>query len=165
MEIITRVLLGALIGYITNYIAVKMIFRPHRSYFLFGLRIPFTPGLIYNRKWVFASNIGKIVEQDLLHQAKIKRIAVSRIKKYLPIKGIVDKSLLFFFSTIPQHLLEKYLKHIRVGQIVNDEIMALDTSELERVVRKVYHKEFYCIQLFGAMIGAVIGLLQGFISY
>ncbi len=38
--------LGGLIGYFTNDIAIKMLFRPYRPRYLLGQRIPFTPGLI-----------------------------------------------------------------------------------------------------------------------
>ena len=36
-------LLGGLIGYITNDIAIRMLFRPHKAKYLFGIHIPFTP--------------------------------------------------------------------------------------------------------------------------
>ena len=39
-------LVGALIGFITNVLAIKMLFRPLRPHYLFGLRIPFTPGIL-----------------------------------------------------------------------------------------------------------------------
>ena len=39
-------LLGSLIGYITNSLAVKMLFRPYRSLYIGKFHIPFTPGMI-----------------------------------------------------------------------------------------------------------------------
>jgi uncharacterized membrane protein YheB (UPF0754 family) len=37
---------GAFIGYSTNWLAIKMLFRPHRAVCIFGFQLPFTPGLI-----------------------------------------------------------------------------------------------------------------------
>jgi uncharacterized membrane protein YheB (UPF0754 family) len=165
MEVIIRVLIGAFIGYITNYLAIKMIFRPYKQYFVFGYRIPFTPGLIYLRKNDIAKKIGIIVEQDLLHKEKIKNISGSNIRKYLNSKGIDDKSLLFFFSTISDNLLEKFMRNINISQIVYNETMALDTKKLEEIILNVSKKEFNYIQYLGAIIGASIGLLQNLINF
>jgi uncharacterized membrane protein YheB (UPF0754 family) len=57
---------GALIGYITNWIAVKMLFRPYREKRLFGLRLPFTPGVIPKERLRLARAVGQVVEQSLL---------------------------------------------------------------------------------------------------
>ena len=54
-------LLGAVIGYITNYIAIKMLFRPLEPKYLFGRQLPFTPGIIPRRKAQFAEALGKAV--------------------------------------------------------------------------------------------------------
>ena len=45
-----RPVIGAGIGYITNWIAVKMMFRPIKEYKIGKLRIPFTPGIIPKNK-------------------------------------------------------------------------------------------------------------------
>lgn len=54
-------LLGAIIGYITNYIAIKMLFRPLEPKYLFGKQLPFTPGIIPRRKAQFAEALGRAV--------------------------------------------------------------------------------------------------------
>jgi len=53
--------LGAVIGYITNYIAIKMLFRPLEPKYLFGHQLPFTPGIIPRRKAQFAEALGRAV--------------------------------------------------------------------------------------------------------
>jgi uncharacterized membrane protein YheB (UPF0754 family) len=164
MELVMKIVIGAFIGYITNCLAIKMIFRPYRQYSVFGYRIPFTPGLIYARRSEIAKNIGVVVEQDLLHKEKIKGITGSKIKHYLASKGIGDESLLVFFSTISNSLLEKFLRSINISQIVNDEIMALDMKKLEKIVLNVSKKEFVYIQYVGAVIGGLIGISQGLVN-
>ena len=40
------VVVGAVIGGVTNVIAIRMLFHPFKPYYIFKMRIPFTPGLI-----------------------------------------------------------------------------------------------------------------------
>lgn len=59
-------LLGALIGYVTNYIAIRMLFRPLRAWKLLGLRIPLTPGIIPAKRGELAVKMGEMVGDHLL---------------------------------------------------------------------------------------------------
>lgn len=58
--------IGAAIGYFTNYIAVKMLFCPRKEVRVFGVRLPFTPGIIPKRRKELATAIGATVERKLL---------------------------------------------------------------------------------------------------
>lgn len=70
MEILFRFLFliaaGALIGGITNYIAIKMLFRPLHPVYLGKWRMPFTPGLIPRRRKDIAEKLGLVVVEHLL---------------------------------------------------------------------------------------------------
>ncbi|MDR1576313.1 MAG: DUF445 family protein [Treponema sp.] len=57
---------GALIGFVTNVIAIKMLFRPLREIRLFGIRLPFTPGILPRQRRRLADSIGRMVERELL---------------------------------------------------------------------------------------------------
>ena len=46
LTIIAGPLIGAVIGYFTNYLAVKMLFRPRREIKIGSKTLPFTPGVI-----------------------------------------------------------------------------------------------------------------------
>jgi len=59
-------LLGGLIGYVTNYIAIRMLFRPLRAWHLVGLRVPLTPGIIPNKRGELAVKMGEMVGAHLL---------------------------------------------------------------------------------------------------
>jgi len=75
---------GALIGYFTNYIAVKMIFKPYRAYYVFGRRIPFTPGLIPSKREKISEAIAKVVKENLLTEEVIRsRLNEEEVKKSL----------------------------------------------------------------------------------
>lgn len=66
MKFIVPMFVGALIGYITNYLAIKMLFRPHYEKRIFGIKIPFTPGLIPKEKDRIAKSVGEAVGTHLL---------------------------------------------------------------------------------------------------
>jgi uncharacterized membrane protein YheB (UPF0754 family) len=59
-------LLGALIGYVTNYIAIRMLFRPLKAWRLLGLRLPLTPGIIPAKRGELARKMGEMVGEHLL---------------------------------------------------------------------------------------------------
>ena len=63
--IVTPVI-GAIIGYVTNWIAVKMLFRPRQEIRIFGKRLPFTPGVIPRGQGRLARAVGEVVETQLL---------------------------------------------------------------------------------------------------
>ena len=50
LELISGPLIGGIIGYSTNYIAVKMLFRPLKPVKIGNYTLPFTPGIIPKRK-------------------------------------------------------------------------------------------------------------------
>ena len=59
-------LLGALIGYVTNYIAIRMLFRPLHPWRLLGTRLPLTPGIIPAKRGELAQRMGEMVGSHLL---------------------------------------------------------------------------------------------------
>ncbi len=59
-------MIGAFIGYLTNKIAIKMLFRPLKPWYIFGLRVPMTPGVIPAKRHELAENIGVMVGEHLL---------------------------------------------------------------------------------------------------
>ncbi len=62
---------GAFIGYFTNMVAIKMLFRPLRALRVMGIRVPFTPGVIPAKREELAVNIGEMVGEHLLTSNEI----------------------------------------------------------------------------------------------
>ncbi len=83
-------LVGALIGYFTNYIAVKMLFFPRREVRLFGRRLPFTPGIIPRRKDELGRSIGRMVESELLTKDAICQMMLSDKAKSIAAMSITN---------------------------------------------------------------------------
>ena len=57
---------GAIIGFITNVVAIRMLFRPLKEIRVFGVRLPFTPGILPRQRSRLAQSIGAMVERELL---------------------------------------------------------------------------------------------------
>ena len=74
---IIRPLIGAGIGYVTNWIAVKMMFRPLKPIKIGNFTLPFTPGIIPKNKSRLAESIGITVSKDLLSQEDLEKALLS----------------------------------------------------------------------------------------
>src|SRR6056297_431345 len=66
-------IVGAIIGYITNDIAIKMLFRPLKAKYIGPLRLPFTPGIIPRQRKKLADSIGLMVSRELITENAIRR--------------------------------------------------------------------------------------------
>ena len=64
------VVVGAVIGGVTNVIAIRMLFHPFKPYYIFKMRIPFTPGLILKKRRN-CYKIGQVIEEHLITESVI----------------------------------------------------------------------------------------------
>lgn len=99
-------LIGAVIGYITNWLAIKMLFRPREAKYIFGMKIPFTPGLIPKEKSRIANKVGETVGTHLLNsdslskalkddkiKAKFNEVAKEKINQVINSNSTLEESL------------------------------------------------------------------------
>lgn len=70
-------LIGGFIGYITNAIAIKMLFRPHTAKYCFGVHIPLTPGIIPKEKGRIAEAIGGVISENLMNKEVLEKYLLS----------------------------------------------------------------------------------------
>ena len=180
----------AFIGWMTNWLAIKMLFEPRRPLKLFFVTFH---GVIPRRQEALAEECSVIIERELLHQHMI-RDAVSSLDikplveekiRYLvddklgaelraiPLLGqFVNDSALGKIRDIAVHevggMSEEVLRELadqvedrfRVKEIVREKILAFDLDKLEEIVMHVAKKEFKTIEWVGAVLGFVIGIVQ-----
>ena len=72
---ITPPVAGGIIGYFTNDLAIKMLFRPYRAIYIGGKKLPFTPGLIPRNQERLAKNVSKTIMQSLLTPEELQKLA------------------------------------------------------------------------------------------
>lgn len=139
---------GAVIGYVTNDIAIKMLFRPLAEKRLFGLRIPFTPGILPRQRKKLAANIGRMVSRELLTEAIVK----DRLRSD-DFRTLVRTSI----SGYTERLLEE-----PVSRIVRSASDA-EGSDLARVLESVARR-FIDSQAFSAIIGSLVDQLFSYLD-
>lgn len=192
ITILFMVVIGSLIGGVTNHLAIKMLFRPHNPVYIWGKRLPFTPGLIPRRRDELAKQLGKTVVKYLLtpDTFRAKFFNVTMREKVLEWLGQQTKEKIFTEEkTLQQWLDQAGLSHApemiekklddlivqQVGQVQN--VLATQTVEQllpaswkERAESKIPEISRYILnkgdQYFDTVEGeqAIKGLIDGFLS-
>lgn len=70
-------LVGGIIGYITNDLAIRMLFRPRKALYIGRFHIPFTPGLIPSQQGRIAQSIGDVISSQLLNEDTLRQTLLS----------------------------------------------------------------------------------------
>ena len=68
-------IVGGIIGYFTNDIAIRMLFRPYRPIFIGQYQLPFTPGVIPRNQGKLAKRISDSIMGTLLTPDELQGIA------------------------------------------------------------------------------------------
>lgn len=188
--ILILTIVGGLIGWITNILAIKLLFRPIKPIKIPILNIEIL-GLIPKRKNEIAANIGEVISNellsidDILDQAfknsngenfnsyiidKIKNIINEKLN-IIPmpfrmmaspyIDEILNKEVPSAINEISADLLTKAKENVNIQEIVEEKINELDLEKLEDIIIKVAKKELKHIEILGLVLGAIIGVLQG----
>lgn len=77
LQYIVAPLMGGVIGYITNDIAIRMLFRPHKGKYIFGMKLPFTPGIIPKETGRIAKAIGGAISENLMSKDVLEKNLLS----------------------------------------------------------------------------------------
>lgn len=183
--------IGALLGWITNVLAVRMLFRPRRPFNLLGLTIqglvPRTQSQIARRvskaitgKLLAGEDLHKILREvelishlrkvtDSIIQREFSQLPLSRFRlsgmvldKVIPIiQNRVADSLPKTLDDIDQAVVGEFLKEIDLETHICQKMESLDLDELEGLINSISRRELRMIELLGAVIGAVVGCLEG----
>ena len=125
--------LGGIIGYITNDIAIRMLFRPHKAKYIMGLHVPFTPGIIPKEKGRIADAIGGVISENLMNKDVLER--------YLLSDDMVSKvrlSVEEFIETQKHNpeTVKEFLGHY----LSDDEIAIISQNVNESITKQTYTK-------------------------
>ena len=124
---------GAVIGYITNDIAIRMLFRPHQAKYIMGIHVPFTPGIIPKEKARIAGAIGKAVSENLMNREVLEKSLLSddMLKK---ISNAIDE----FVST--QSGNDETIEQFALHYLSSDDINAMRSDVTGGIVKLVSAK-------------------------
>ncbi|MDE5876499.1 MAG: DUF445 family protein [Muribaculaceae bacterium] len=77
LHFILAPVVGGVIGYITNALAIRMLFRPYTPKYFLGMHIPFTPGIIPKEKGRIAASLGTAISDNLMNRDVLERYLLS----------------------------------------------------------------------------------------
>lgn len=125
--------LGSVIGYITNDIAIRMLFRPHKAKYIMGLHVPFTPGIIPKEKGRIADAIGGVISENLMNKDVLERYLLSD-----DMMSKVRLSVIEFIKTQKnnQETVKEFLGHY----LSDDEIATISQNVNESITKQTYTK-------------------------
>ena len=124
---------GAVIGYITNDIAIRMLFRPHQAKYILGVHVPFTPGIIPKEKARIAGAIGKAVSENLMNREVLENSLLSD-DMMSKLSNAIDE----FVATQSKNeeTIEEFARHY----LTEDDIASMRTNVTDGVVKMITGK-------------------------
>ena len=189
--IIVLAIVGAMIGWVTNILAIKLLFRPIKSINILGIKIQ---GLIPKRKDEIAKNIGEIVENELLSmddiieniltpenigqvkdtlKIRIKQaisdkvpsmlIAPFKEKISLYVDNMIDDEGEEIIEELIDRVSDKNKNGIALAKIVEEKVNSFELEKIENIIISVAKKELKHIEVLGGVLGFLIGIVQGVI--
>ncbi|MDN5352192.1 MAG: hypothetical protein PWQ12_1112 [Clostridiales bacterium] len=192
MEIIALMaIIGALIGWLTNVIAIKLLFRPIEPF-----RLPLLPfelqGLIPKRKSEIARSIGEVVEEELLSmedvvgeivgsidkaaalemiKGKVMTVVSEKMPAIIPsmfkglilqnVEQMIDENGVEVMENMIQELGQKAIGSVDISKMVEDRILAYDLIKIEAIIIRIAKNELKHIEVLGGVLGFAIGVVQG----
>lgn len=150
---ILPIAVGALIGYCTNYIAIKMLFHPRKPVQIFGRTLPFTPGVIPKNQGRIARAVGRAVGESLLTGDDLMGVL-----KMEAVKDTISQKLAEEILN-PERTLGDCMEQINPenGQAANEKLTGLVTGKLIEGVKKIDFSEL----ISSAAVPAILEKVQG----
>ncbi|HIW37672.1 MAG TPA: DUF445 family protein [Candidatus Jeotgalicoccus stercoravium] len=145
LQVIIMMITGALIGGLTNTIAIKMLFKPYHAKYIFGKRLPLTPGVIPMRRQEASTKLGEIVTGHLLtpevFQEKLKSPETDRLIMHFidrQIETIEEEKLSpsYFLERLSRGLTEKIIQAFNkeIEEKVSQEARVLYSSDIGNIL-------------------------------
>jgi uncharacterized membrane protein YheB (UPF0754 family) len=183
--------ISAFIGWITNWIAIKMLFHPREPKKILGITFH---GLFPKRQKQFAGRLGKLVSNELISfgdiEAKITNpdnlskilpaveehidhFLREKLKEKIPMIGMFmgEQAILQFkaifveeleelFPVIMKNYMGTLQSELDLERIVIEKVSLFSTDKFEEILNQIMSKEFKFIELIGAVLGFLIGIVQ-----
>lgn len=187
--------ISSFIGWITNWVAIKMLFHPKEPKKILGITFQ---GIFPKRQHQFAIKLGKLVSEELIsfdeisekissgnnlqkvmplieehldHFLKVKLAAsMPMISMFIGDKTINQLKAVFIteleelFPKIMQQYSHQIKDEIDIEKIVTDKVQAFSSDKLEDILYSIMAKEFRFIEIMGAILGFIIGVIQVIIT-
>ncbi|MDA3932308.1 MAG: DUF445 family protein [Tenericutes bacterium] len=182
------VLIGGLIGWITNKVAIKMLFRPINPIKILGITFQ---GVFPRRKNQMAISLADTIEKELLSKEvimdqllgeekldaikeKLKETIIDKLVEAMPsivgmfvggdVRGFVTKYIDKNGDEIFEQMVDEFrtigIENLDIREIVKNRIEELDFVEFEKIIFGLMNKELHFVEIIGLFLGAIIGIIQ-----
>jgi uncharacterized membrane protein YheB (UPF0754 family) len=183
--------IGAFIGWVTNYVAVKMLFHPKEPKKFLFLTVQ---GVFPKRQRAFAHKLGAVVSGELFSADDVKSllregasspklravidqhieaVITEKLPKAIPmlamvmnpqlvqtVKGTFSAELNELLVSLVDALGSTLDEALDVHAIIEEKVAAFSSDKLEQILLAIMSKEFRFIELVGAVLGGLIGVVQ-----
>lgn len=188
VSIILLPLVGAFIGWVTNLLAVKLLFKPYKPYRFWRFSLQ---GVLPKRRFELARSIGRVIERELLSlddilnhlkdrdvpdrivtlvRESIRQEVLEKIPGWVPvtvkrplaeaISDLVGERLPYLVEWLVDSFGDVLKQEVNLPRLIEEKLNAFPLEDLERVVFEVAAREIRHIEIMGAVLGFMIGCVQ-----
>lgn len=146
MEKIIIVIVAAFIGLFTNFLAIKMLFRPRRTYKIGKLRLPFTPGIVPKNRYRISSTLATMMTEDVIN----KDILIDALKEKdnITVKQLFENAnKIDSLNDKKEFLIDSIAKYI-INELINNNIS-------KKIVSKLIENIAPSLGFLGGMLGGL----------
>jgi len=187
------VLIGGLIGWITNKVAIKMLFRPVNPHKILGITFQ---GVFPRRKDQMAISLADTIEKELLSKevimdqllgeekleiikGKLKETIIEKLIEAIPpvvamfvggdVRGFISKYIDKNGDEMFEQMVDEFrsvgIESLDIREIVRKRIDSLDFIEFEKIIFGLMNKELHFVEIIGLFLGAFIGIIQYLVTF
>ena len=183
--------IAAFIGWLTNWLAIKMLFHPRNPKKIMGITIQ---GIFPKRQKLLAEKLGKLISKEFLSFEEIEQKITdpNKLRKVLPmienhvneflrvkmtkempflsmfigdktigsLKTAFMQEIELIFPVVMKQFAGNMKEELDLESIVTQKVTAFSSDKLEEILMQIMSKEFRFVEVIGAVIGFLIGLLQ-----
>lgn len=189
LKVAILAIIGAFIGWTTNVIAIKLLFRPFKPVKVLFWTIQ---GVIPKRRDEIAVSIAETVENELLSvdeimdqliegadkteildMLKVKIVAMTegKLPSFIPstfsgmiskyIEDVIDDKGEELLDEMTEALVHKATTSVSISKMIEEKISTFELDEIERIILQIAKKELKHIEYLGGVLGFLIGISQG----
>ncbi|WP_069651099.1 DUF445 domain-containing protein [Caloranaerobacter ferrireducens] len=191
IKILTLAVIGAMIGWITNIIAIKLIFRPLNPVTIPIINVKIQ-GLIPKRKQEMAKSIGQVVEDELVSineiidkvieqenlsniifiiKRKINEVIDEKLPSIIPsafknmifgyVNEMVDSEGERILKDLIEKMVHKATNEVKLSEMIEEKINSFELEKIESIIISIAKRELKHIEILGGILGFLIGIIQG----
>ena len=192
---IITIMLSAFTGWVTTWIAIKMLFHPRRPIKILGLTIQ---GIFPKNQRLIAEKLGQVVGKELLSfdeieekvtnpdnlqklrpdiETHIDHFLRNKLKEVFPMASMLGEKTIIqlkeaflmelelLFPVLMKSYMNKLQHDLDLEKIVTEKVAGFSSEKLEDILNQITKKEFKFLEIIGGGFGLLIGLAQVIVAF